>query len=185
MTEQLVKPPYETLPIREGLELRSLTVDDANALFNLTTENREYLAEYLPWAKEYITKTVDDSRAFIESVIKERQEGESYGFGIFLSGQLVGHTSLMHLKDGKTPEIGYWIAKSSSGQGLTSEAASTLTDFGFGTLKLDEILIRARPENAGSNRVAEKLGYTLSETAEDDGVLHNHWVKHSSLKLTV
>ncbi len=180
MTEQnITHPTYEHLPVQEDLELRAASAEEAQTMFDLTAENREYLAKYLPWVNA--TETVDDSLAFIQETMRKRAAGEEYGFGIVVSGQLAGHISLMHLKDGKMPEIGYWIAESASGSGITTKAAQAVSDFGFDTLGLDSILIQAAPDNIGSNKIAENLGYKLEGTELDDqGLPHNRWVKRKT-----
>jgi len=180
MSEQsTTQPTYETLSIDDTLELRAVTREDAQTMFDLTVGNRQYLAKYLPWANE--TKSVNDSLAFIDATDNKRINGAEYGFGIVVSGQIVGHISLMHLKDDKMPEIGYWIAESASGGGITTKAAKTVTNFGLNTLGLNCILIRAVPENTGSNKIAESLGYKLEEIVFDEkGLAHNHWVIRKS-----
>ncbi len=180
MSEQAAtQSTYQTLPIDDTLELRAVPRKEAQTMFDLTVDNRPYLARYLPWADE--TKTVDDSLAFIEATESKRANGEEYGFGIVLEGQIVGHISIMHLKDGKMPEIGYWIAEPVSGSGITTKAAKALTHFGLETLGLDTILIRAVPENIASNKIAENLGYKLEGVELDEkGLPHNHWVLRKS-----
>ena len=85
----------------------------------------------------------------------------------------------MHLTDGKDPEIGYWIDSNISGLGITSKAAGVLSEFGFETLGLSRIVIKAEPDNTASNKIAKKLGYELETTALDDaaGVMFNVWSK--------
>ncbi len=176
MSEQLPsQPPYSEIQIDEHLILRQLQVEDAAELFTVSDENRDYLAKWLPWVDK--TKKVSDSQSFIEDVLRSRQKGSSFGYGMFLNGKLVGHTSLMYM-DTEEPEIGYWIAESVSGRGLTTKVAGALTDLAFGPLNLDKVIIRADPKNGGSNRVAEKLGYTNSgQRTDEDGDISNIWVR--------
>lgn len=156
--------PYEVLPVEGNISLRQLKPEEAPVLFGLVDENREYLREWLPWVDH--THTPDDSAKFIAEMIQKRKEATEYGYAICIDDEPVGHMSLMHVSDDKNlPEIGYWIASSASGQGNTTKAAQTLTDFGLHTLGLPKIIIMAKPENIASNKVAEKLGYKLQETA--------------------
>ncbi len=148
------------LEIDENLKLRQLIPDEANLIFSIVDSEREYLGKWLPWVKT--TQTPEDSKDFIESIIEKRQEGSEFGFGIIVNDQPKGHISLMHVSDGKGPEIGYWISSQESGKGITSKAARTVTEFGFKTLGLDKITIRADHRNIASNKVAEKLGYILT-----------------------
>lgn len=181
MTEQNTFPSqHEYIRIDDILELRALADEDAQRMFDLTVVNRQYLAAYLPWAEK--TESVNDSLSFIEKTKQERANGEGYGFGILVSGKVVGHISLMNLGDKGSPEIGYWIAESFSGNGITTKSAKAVSDFGLNGLGLERITIRARPSNAGSNKIAENLGYKFDGVHKDkEGTLHNRWIieKHS------
>lgn len=165
---------YEVLNISNNLKLSQLDVSDANLFFELIDKNREYLAKFLPWPNE--TKSVNNSVEFIEQTIKLRQNGEEYGFGIIYKNQIVGHISLMHIKNGQA-EIGYWIGAQYSGQGIMMIVVIALTKFAHDTLKLKDVIVLANPENIGSNKVAEKSGYELnSVTVSESGEKMNRWV---------
>ncbi len=175
MTEQAANKTYEYIGIDESLVLRAVLPDEAADLFRITDENKEYLGKYLPWVS--MTKTVDDSKSFLESVNRERGLGEAYGYGIYYKNNLVGHISLMHISDSKEPEIGYWISEDASGKGIVTKAADAVTYLGLVTLGLPSIVIKARTDNIGSNKVAEKIGYTLEETREEQKEELNIWRK--------
>lgn len=176
VSEHIKSNNYEELPIDRHINLRAVREDEAGALFERTDDSREYLAEYLPWVHK--TTSPADSLDFIRSIQQERAEGSQYGFGIYYDDRLVGHISLMHLSDGQKPEIGYWIDQNSSGRGITTKAAGRVTQFGFETLKLQEILVKAAVTNIASNKVAQKLGYELSGTEKsDNGTEINVWRK--------
>ena len=171
--------PHLELPVDEHILLRQLQPSDTEALFAVTDANREYLAEWLPWVEG--TTSQADSRAFINTMLERRQAGAEYGYGIVVDDRVAGHISLMHLNDGKEPEIGYWIAEDASGGGRTTAVAQAVSDFGFETLGLPKIIIRADPKNGASNRIAEKLGYRLSETRTNpSGSISNIWVKEKA-----
>lgn len=162
--------PYEQIWIDSSLHLKQLDPSDAAHMFSLVNKNRTYLGKWLSWVDE--TKSIQDMDEFIASMIEKRISGSEYGYGIVVDGVLVGHISLMHISDENEPEIGYWIAKSASGKGITTKAAKVLTDFGFSTLKLAKIIIKADPDNLPNNKVAEKLGYEL-ERIEGDPRIEN------------
>lgn len=164
---------YTEIEIDSNLRLKQLDISQADVLFALTVKDREYLSKWLPWPKH--THSSEDSKAFIESVIQKRKNGEEYGFGIEQDGNLVGHISLMHLKDEKEPEIGYWIASNSTGQGIVTKVATALTQFGINMLGLKKIIIRAHPNNIGSNKVAEKSSYKFSYQGKDEDGPLNIW----------
>jgi ribosomal-protein-serine acetyltransferase len=180
MTEKLNSEKYEEIIVDDTLTLRALSVDQADEVFAIVDSNRDYLGRWLPWVQH--THTSQDSRQFIESTLQKREDGSEYGFGIIVDERAVGHISLMHITDDQEPEIGYWIAEEYSGRGLVTKAAQAVTDLGFKTLGLEKIIIRAEPENIGSNVVAEKLGYEFVDQRihERDAVLVNVWEKHQA-----
>lgn len=173
------KPPYETILVGDALRLRQLRLDEAEYLFSLVDANREYLRKWLPWVDK--TLSLQDSKKFIEETIIHRQDRSEYGYAIVLGGSPIGHMSLMHLSSGEEPEIGYWISRDASGKGITTEAADALTRFGFETLKLPKIVIKADQQNIASNKVAEKLGYKVERTEPSKYTNHaaNVWTKYT------
>lgn len=175
MTENNTTLPHESIRVDDDLELRVLEETEARTLFILTDNNRDYLAQYLPWVDD--TTSVRDSLIFIRMMRNLRTKNREFGFGIRFRNELVGHISLMHVSDEQTPEIGYWIDKNISGKGITSRAAEAVTDFGLHTLQLDKIVIRARIDNTASNKIAEKIGYSFTDCIPgDDGHRMNHWI---------
>jgi RimJ/RimL family protein N-acetyltransferase len=73
-------------------------------------------------------------------------------------GAVVGACSL-EWRDGRNPEIGYWLGAAHWGRGYATEAARALIDQAFGELGQDAIEAGARASNAGSRRVLEKCGF--------------------------
>jgi ribosomal-protein-serine acetyltransferase len=156
---------HESIIINDQMRLIQLKPDQADILFELTDQNRDYLGQFLPWPP-YV-KTVDDSRKHIEETIQKRASGSSYTYGIEVEGKIAGDISIRHLDESeKTPEIGYWMVPEFAGKGLMTKAVQGLTEYSFRALGLDRIIIRAELANIGSNRVAEKAGY--QRTGEDN-----------------
>jgi ribosomal-protein-serine acetyltransferase len=176
MAEKIKESNHDFLVVDKHIFLRAVTEDEAGELFSVTNENRDYLGEFLPWVDK--TNSSEDSLDFIKSKQSERESGSEFGFGVFYEEKLVGHASLMHITDGKTPEIGYWISQTESGKGITTKVARALERFGFDTLGVLEIVIKARIDNGPSNAIAEKLGFEIVEKAADeDGEEINVWRK--------
>lgn len=164
---------HKIIQVDEHTTLRQLELKDAELHFDIVTKNKDYLQEFLDWPEA--TKTVDDSRAFIELSRHKRARGETYSYGIFFDEEFVGHISLMHAKEGERPEIGYWVSKEYSGKGITTRAAIALTKFTFEVLGLESIVIRADVNNLGSNKVAEKTGYSFVGKEEKGERTLNVW----------
>jgi len=61
-------------------------------------------------------------------------------------------------------EIGYRLCRTSWGQGLASEGASALVDWGFRSGRYDRIVACTMAVNRGSRRVMEKIGMKYLRT---------------------
>lgn len=88
-------------------------------------------------------------------------ETEQIGFCAVVEKQnekTIGWCGLWRLKETDEIEVGYAIAKDFWGKGFAPEAAEKFLEYGFENLQLEKIVAVARPENAGSRRVMEKLG---------------------------
>jgi ribosomal-protein-serine acetyltransferase len=167
-----------TISVNDNVTLRQVRVDEAETVFALVDQERQYLGTWLPWVKT--TLTPNDSQEFINSTLNNRESGSSYGYGMFDGNAFIGHISIMHLdEDDKEPEIGYWISSKMAGQGITTSAVKALTDAGFNQLHLSKIVIKAMVANTASNKVAEKAGYTLVDQQSDatnEGIT-NTWAR--------
>ena len=167
------------IQIDEKVSLKLLEQSHTTEIFNLVDNDRPYLSKWLPWVSS--VEEPEDSLKFIEDRIKDFEAGTVYGFGIFINDTLAGHSGL-HLNksgDGKA-EIGYWVSSEYAGHGLATKAAGALTILALNELRISEVVIKARTTNEASNRVAEKLNYTITsqEDREDVGGLVNVWSKN-------
>lgn len=70
---------------------------------------------------------------------------------------------------GPEVEIGWRLRRSAWGRGFATEAARLLIVHAFTTLNLPEVIAEIDPDNAGSLRVAEKLGLRPSGVVQRHG----------------
>ncbi|EIV93930.1 GNAT family N-acetyltransferase [Frankia sp. QA3] len=77
---------------------------------------------------------------------------------------LLASVALLDITDQGDADLGYWCAAPARGQGVMSQAVTTVTRWGFGALGLARIGWRAQVGNTASLRVAEKCGFTLEGT---------------------
>ncbi|MGN8049169.1 GNAT family N-acetyltransferase [Curtobacterium sp. 22159] len=79
--------------------------------------------------------------------------------------RLLGILNLFDIDKGRgTAEVGYWLAAGGRGQGLMTGAVAAVLDHAFrsadsGGLGLFRVQWTAAPENVGSRRVAERVGF--------------------------
>lgn len=101
-----------------------------------------------------------DAETFVELTRGWWSEGSEATWAIRLDDRLVGMVGLAKLPSGG-PEIGYWVSSSVRGQGLATEAARAVVDWGFAPERsgVARIEWRAVVGNLGSARVARALGF--------------------------
>lgn len=95
------------------------------------------------------------------NLISSRWAADRIGFCSLIekqTGKFVGWCGLWQLKETGEIEVGYAIAREFWGKGYASESAEAFLEYGFKELNLERIVAVARPENAASRRVMEKLG---------------------------
>jgi RimJ/RimL family protein N-acetyltransferase len=139
----------------ERLFLRELSVEDAEMLFEIycNSETMKFLGQP--------PEAVEVERENIEKHIENYYRRFGFGFWATIlkeNRKLIGRCGLLQKEiDGKTEtEIGYLISQDFWRQGLATEAAAAILNYGFGTLKLKRIVAVVHPQNLASIRVAEK-----------------------------
>ena len=91
------------------------------------------------------------------------------------SGKFIGRCGLLPWTiDGqRAVEVAYTINREYWGQGLATEAARGILDYGFTKLNLSRLICLIDPENIASQRVAEKIGMTLEKKV--DGIAGDNY----------
>jgi RimJ/RimL family protein N-acetyltransferase len=110
--------------------------------------------------------TVADAVAFVAGEI----EPGAHQFAIDEDGRLAGSIALRVNEQNATGTLGYWCAPEARGRGIVTRALRLLCRYGFEELDLGRLELIADPDNAASQRVAEKCGFRR------EGVLRSHLV---------
>lgn len=92
------------------------------------------------------------------------------------TGKFIGRCGLLPREiDGQNEvEVAYTIAEAYQGQGLGSEAAQAILNYGFEKLNLTRLICLIDPENIASQKVAEKIGMKFEKEARDE--MGSFWV---------
>jgi [ribosomal protein S5]-alanine N-acetyltransferase len=69
-------------------------------------------------------------------------------------------------------EIGYWMAREARGRGLGTRAVRLLSRWAIDALALERVELLANPANEGSQRLAERAGFTR------EGLLRRYRTRH-------
>lgn len=93
------------------------------------------------------------------------------------TGELAGYGGLIpKLVQGKEfLELTYMIVPRFWGQGLATELGRGLMDFAWKERSLEELIAIIEPENEGSKKVANKVGFRLWTTEERGGKTKEVW----------
>ena len=147
------------------LLLRHLVMEDLNDLFALykDPEIRRYFPEgvlNLEETKEELEWHMNGHPKYPELGLWATIHKETRKF--------VGRCGLLPWEiDGRLEvEIAYLLDKSFWHQGLATEAAKSILDYGFGKLNLTRLICLIDPENIASQRVAERIGMTLERKVD-------------------
>ncbi len=124
---------------------------------------------------KYITGralTEEEGRERFKRVMASGAEEE--GTGSFLAfskadGKYVGFGKLVITDEGEA-EIGYALFPEFWGQGYASEIAAFFTDYARRLGRFRRLIAIVHPDNPGSKRILEKLGFTLYKRGEIDGL---------------
>lgn len=86
------------------------------------------------------------------------------------TGKFIGRCGLLPWTiDGQNEvEIAYTISRAYWGQGLATEAAQGILQYGFDELLLNRLICLIDPENNASRRVAEKIGMSFEKEGRDE-----------------
>jgi RimJ/RimL family protein N-acetyltransferase/catechol 2,3-dioxygenase-like lactoylglutathione lyase family enzyme len=149
---EVVRPPASLTG--EGVVLRAFSPADAGSIAPICGDAEVCNWSSLPW-----TPDTGALLAWIEGQRQVHAAGEGVSMAITLAGldAAVGWIGLSPLGE-REASLGYWIVPAARRRGLTLAAARALVDWAFVTGYAERIAISTGPHNAGSRRIAERLG---------------------------
>jgi ribosomal-protein-alanine N-acetyltransferase len=151
----------------ERLTLRHLIPSDLDDLFALYRDPD--VRRYFPEG----TLTYDETKEELEWFLNGHPRHPELGLWATIhkaTGQFIGRCGLLPWTiDGRDEvEVAYLIDKDYWGQGLGTEAAQAILDYGFGPLGLSRLICLPERENLASIKVAEKIGMRFEREGEDE-----------------
>lgn len=85
-------------------------------------------------------------------------------------GRVIGNIGIW-----KLPEFGFILHPDAWGQGIGTEAARAFLDYAFATHPVEAIKADVDPRNAASLNLLQKLGFSVTGTAENTFLLGDEW----------
>lgn len=149
------------------LALRRFIPEDLDALFAFYSDPE--VIRYIPDAP----RSYEETRKELEWFLHGHPRFPQLGLWATLykeTGQLIGRCGLIPWTiDGQHEvEVAFGLARAYWGQGLASEVASALIEYGFSHLGLSRLICVIEPEHQASIRVATKIGMAFERSAEDE-----------------
>ena len=154
----------------ERLIIRNWRANDWRLIrpMSLDPEVMRYIGHSQPWSEE-------ETRQFVANRMSDLKR---YGWTMWPlvlkeSGAFVGYCGFLRRMYGEYEgeiEIGYALTKDAWGKGIAPEAGTRILRYGFETLGFQRVIASARPENARSIRVMEKMGmHSIGLSLNDKG----------------
>ncbi|MGF1399415.1 GNAT family N-acetyltransferase [Streptococcus infantarius] len=178
-------PDVET----ERFYLRQRLVSDAKDIFDYVS-----LPEVTWPAGFQPVKNVAEEENYLVNIMPKRWSEKKIpaGYGICPKGsnRVIDLIDFNHRHADDVFEMGYLLHPDYWGQGIMPEAARAILEVGFNLVGLHKIEIECYSYNKASQRIAEKLGFTLESRIRDrkdaqgkrcdllsDGLLKSEWEK--------
>lgn len=149
------------------LILRHLVPNDLDRLFALYSDAE--VRRYIPEG----TLTYEETKEELEWFLNGHPEHPELGLWATIhkeSNRFIGRCGLLPWMIDQRPEVevAYMLAKEYWGQGLGTEAASAILDYGFQQLQLPRLICLIDRENSASIKVALNIGMTFEKEGRDD-----------------
>jgi RimJ/RimL family protein N-acetyltransferase len=176
--ETLVPGPAYRIVTRR-LVIRCWNPADAPLMKAAIDASLDHLRPWMPWAMDE-PKPLQARIELLRHFRSEFDAGNNFIYGIFdrAETRVIGGTGLHTRAGHNAREIGYWIAKDVTHQGLATEVTAALTRVAFDVDRVDRVEIRIRTDNAYSAAIPPRLGYRHEATLRQrilgpDGALHD------------
>ncbi len=130
------------------------TLEDLDDLFLIRSD---------PEVMRFITGVPSSRAQALAALTKHLNRWQAHAFGHWAvrfknNPTLLGWCGLDFLDTTPEIEVGYGLARSHWGLGISTEAARASLEYGFQHMSPERIVAVAYPENAASRHVMEKLG---------------------------
>jgi ribosomal-protein-alanine N-acetyltransferase len=148
----------------ERLLIREIVEDDApfiNALLNSPG--------FLKYIGDRGVRSDDDARSFIQERLRKSYEVNGYGlYAVLLKADStpVGMCGFVRRDTLPGPDLGFAFLPEFEGKGFGTESSIRMLEYGRNELKFDDLYAITTPDNTGSIKLLEKLGFAFDKTID-------------------
>ncbi len=164
--------------------LRPFRRRDVVALHEAVLSSKKELQPWLPWANSYDRSV---AQRFVRDSAAAWAEGKAFDFAIRTSGDPNHHLGNVSIwwtsRQNGIGEIGYWIRSDMTGQGVGTEVTARSIQIGFEEMDCHKLVLRVAIGNVGSERIAQRLGFTFEGTLRDEVKIGDEWADHTAWSL--
>jgi len=165
----------QAIPVGREIVLKELSLSSAEVIFQSIDRSRNYLSEWLPFAK--LTKSKADTEKFINSVIYSQDNKKEKVFEIWYQNQFAGLLGLKDINENyRKLELGYWLCQEMQGKGILINSCKVLIKYIFDSMKMNRIVIKVAVGNAKSSAIPKKLGFHFEGIEREGEALHGKFV---------
>lgn len=134
----------QTQRVHNNILVRPFVQLDEQSFYEAVRSSVESLTYWFPWC--HTNYSQQDASTWMASCLASWEAQTAYPMGIFdaQNGKVIGGTGLDLInRSYNIANLGYWLAESYRGKGLTTLAAAMAVDIGFKELKFTRIEIAA------------------------------------------
>ena len=147
------------------LKLRPAQQGDLDAIHAVLSHT-----EAMRWWSTPPHDDIEQSRVWLEGMIANTAAGAA-DFVVEHEGRVIGKAGCW-----KAPDVGYILHPEVWGRGLASEALGAVIDHVFATTELDALNADVDPDNVGSIRLLERLGFVRTGEAKATWHVGEQWM---------
>jgi ribosomal-protein-alanine N-acetyltransferase len=144
--------------------LRDWRMEDAPAVAAACLDPE--IPRWIPWVPSPYTEA--DAQAYVRDCLEAPEERKPFAISDAKGDRLLGSIDMRVNPLLRTGHVGYWVVAEARGRGVCTAALRTLSRWALDELDLGRVELVTDPDNLGSQRVAEKVGFRR------EGVLRSH-----------
>lgn len=153
-------PEPEIIRVSDALALHAVDERFVSALYQSVQKNKAWLQQTMNWPQ--FVNSEADTRQTILSNVMLHQRGYAKMFLIFREGEMLGVMSFNLIEPlNKTGYLGYWLDEDEQGKGTLSACLQAFIDYYAARGEVRRFVIKCRVDNARSNQVALRNGFTF------------------------
>jgi ribosomal-protein-alanine N-acetyltransferase len=165
----------------EGVYLRAPELRDYQDWADLREASRNFLTPWEPtWAQDETSR--GSYRYKLRRYAEDARDDKAHALFVFRDEDdaLVGGVTISNIRRGvaQMASLGYWAGERFAGNGYTTAAVRAVVRYAFEDLDLHRVEAACQPDNAPSQRVLDKAGFTREGSARAYLKINGKWRDH-------